>query len=66
MQRIAVLLTLTLSFLAPLAIPSAQAADDEAVGAQAGACRHRRAKRRTDDKPKKKEKDSKKPYGFEL
>jgi Ni/Co efflux regulator RcnB len=66
MQRIAVLLTLVVFFVAPLAIPAAQAAEAGTRAAPASACKHHRAKKRAEDKPKKKEKDSKKPYGFEL
>jgi len=67
MHRIAVPLALVFSFLAALAIPAACAAEPETVAAQERHCKHhRRAKKRTDDKPKKKAKDSKKPYGFEL
>jgi hypothetical protein len=65
MQRIAVLLTLSLSFIAPLAIPSAQAAPGGTVTERSSSCKNRAAKKRADDKPKKKDKE-KKPYGFEL
>ena len=67
MRRFAVLLTLVLSFVAPLAIPAAQASGPGAMQARDTSCRHRRAKKQqSDNKPKKKDKDSKKPYGFEL
>lgn len=69
MRRIVVLLTLALSFLAPLAISVAEAAQDGTVHASANGtdCRRRRAKKPHDEsKPKKKDKDGKKPYGFEL
>jgi len=69
MRRFVVLLSLVLSFVAPLAIPAAQASEPAAVGARAPStsCRHRRAKKQqSDNKPKKKDKDGKKPYGFEL
>ncbi len=70
MRRFAVLLTLVLSFVAPLAIPVAQASEPGALQAQASdtSCRRRRAKKQQSDngKSKKKDKDSKKPYGFEL
>jgi hypothetical protein len=71
MRRSVVLLTLALSFLAPLAISAAEAAPASTVqvpshGTQ---CRSRRAKKQqSESKPKKKDKDKdgKKPYGFEL
>jgi hypothetical protein len=71
MRRFAVLLTLVLSFVAPLALPAAQASEPGAVQAPASSTtcrRHRRAKKQQSDssKPKKKDKDGKKPYGFEL
>ncbi len=69
MRQFAVLLTLLLSFVAPLAIPAAQASEPGAVQAQApsASCRRRRAKKQqAESKPKKKDKDPKKPYGFEL
>ena len=71
MRRLAVLLTLVLSFVAPLAVPAAQASEPGAMQAQAPntSCRHRRAKKQhSESKPKKKDndKDGKKPYGFEL
>jgi Ni/Co efflux regulator RcnB len=69
MRRIVVLLTLALSFLAPLAISVAEAAEAGTVQASSHGtdCRRRRAKKQQDEsKPKKKDKDGKKPYGFEL
>jgi hypothetical protein len=69
MRRTVVLLTLAISFLAPLAISVAQAAEAGTVQAPAHGtdCRRRRAKKPQDDsKSKKKDKDGKKPYGFEL
>ena len=71
MRRIVVLLTLVLSFIAPLAIPTAQASEPGAVQAQTPktSCRRRRVKKQhSESKPKKDKdkKDSKKPYGFEL
>jgi hypothetical protein len=71
MRRLVVLLSLVLSFVAPLAIPAAQASEPGALQAQASdsSCRRpRRAKKQQADssKKKKKDKDSKKPYGFEL
>jgi hypothetical protein len=71
MRRIVVLVTLALSFLAPLAISVAEAAEPGTVQAVShrSECRNRRAKKQQDEsKPKKKDKDKdgKKPYGFEL
>jgi hypothetical protein len=71
MRRIVVLLTLALSFLAPLAISVAEAAEAGMVQVSSHGtdCRKRRAKKQQDEsKPKKKDKDKdgKKPYGFEL
>jgi len=71
MRRFVVLLTLVLSFVAPLAIPAAHASEPGTLQARASntSCRrHRRPKKQQSDssKPKKKDKDSKKPYGFEL
>jgi hypothetical protein len=68
MRRFAVLLTLALSFVVPLAIPTAQASEPAAVQARSSdtSCRrrHRRPKKQSDNKSKKKK--DKKPYGFEL
>jgi Ni/Co efflux regulator RcnB len=73
MRRIVVLLTLALSFLAPLAISVAQAAEAGAVQATSHGtdCKRKRAKKQGQgqgdaSKPKKKDKEGKKPYGFEL
>jgi hypothetical protein len=69
MRRFAVLLILVFTFVAPLAVPAAQASESGALQARArdNSCRHRRAKKQSSEsKPKKKDKDSKKPYGFEL
>jgi len=69
MRRFVVLLTLVLSFVAPLVIPAAQASEPGAVQAPSPStsCKRRRAKKQSSDsKPKKKDKDGKKPYGFEL
>jgi hypothetical protein len=69
MRRFAVLLSLVLTFVAPLAVPAAQASEPGAAQLQARdtSCRHRRAKKQSSEsKPKKKDKDGKKPYGFEL
>lgn len=67
MRRFAVLLTLALSFVVPLAIPTAQASEPGTVQAQSSdtSCRRRqrRPKKQSDNKAKKK---GKKPYGFEL
>jgi hypothetical protein len=69
MRRIVVLLTLALSFLAPLAISVAEAAEAGTVLSPAHGtdCKRKRAKKpQGESKPKKKDKDGKKPYGFEL
>jgi hypothetical protein len=70
MRRFAVLLSLALSFVVPLALPAAQASEPGTTRASAsdGSCRrHRPAKKQqSDNKSKKKDKDGKKPYGFEL
>ncbi len=68
MRRFVVLLTLVLSFVAPVAISAAQASEPGTVQAQTdSSCKRRRAKKQNgDSKPKKKDKDGKKPYGFEL
>jgi hypothetical protein len=69
MRCFVVLLTLVLSFVAPLAIPTVQASEPGTVQAPSSdtSCRrrHRRPKKQSDNKSKKKAKD-KKPYGFEL
>jgi hypothetical protein len=67
MRRILIILTLALSFIAPLATSIAVAAEPSNVHAQNTACKGRRAKKQSEAKPKKKDKDKdKKPYGFEL
>jgi hypothetical protein len=69
MRRCVVLLTLAISFVAPLAIPAAFASEPGSVQTQTSdtSCKRRRAKKsNSESKPKKKDKDSKKPYGFEL
>jgi Ni/Co efflux regulator RcnB len=73
MRRIVVLLTLAISFLAPLAISVTEAAEAGTVQAPTHGtdCKRRRAKKQgqgqgDDSKPKKKDKEGKKPYGFEL
>jgi hypothetical protein len=73
MRRIVVLLTLAISFLAPLAISVTEAAEAGTVQLPAHGtdCKRRRAKKQgqgqgDDSKPKKKDKEGKKPYGFEL
>jgi Ni/Co efflux regulator RcnB len=68
MRRLVVLLTLVLSFVAPVAIPAAQAGEPDSVQARSPdtSCkRRRRAKKQNGDSKSKKKKD-KKPYGFEL
>jgi hypothetical protein len=76
MRRLVVLLTLSLGFIAPLAVPLAEAADAQAPGASSRStdCRRKRAKK-PQGEPKKKDRDGKdgkdgkagkKPYGFEL
>jgi len=57
------------SFLAPLAISVAEAAEAGTVQSPSHGtqCRSRRAKKQqSESKPKKKDKEGKKPYGFEL
>jgi hypothetical protein len=69
MRPTVVLLTLALSFLAPLAISVTEAAEAGTIQAPAHGtdCRRKRAKKSQDEsKSKKKDKDGKKPYGFEL
>jgi hypothetical protein len=68
MQKIAVLLTLALSFIAPSAIPVAQAAGAGIhAGSNSNQCRRHGSKKDGEDKPKKKKgKEEKKSYGFEL
>jgi hypothetical protein len=67
MRRTFTVLTLALSFIAPLAMPIAAAAEPSSVHAQNTACKGRRAKKQSEAKPKKKDKDKdKKAYGFEL
>ncbi len=69
MRFIVVLSTLGLSFVAPVFIASADAAQPGTVQASSHdtSCKRRRAKKTDDDgKSKKKDKDGKKSYGFEL
>jgi Ni/Co efflux regulator RcnB len=69
MRRTVVLLTLALAFLAPLATSVAEAAEAGTVQAPSRSTlcrRHRAKKQQSESKPKKKDKDGKKPYGFEL
>jgi hypothetical protein len=68
MRRFVVLVTLVLSFVAPVVIPAAQASEPRAVQAplRDTSCRRRRAKKHSSESKPKKDKDSKKPYGFEL
>jgi hypothetical protein len=57
----AVLVTLALAFLVPAFVSTADAAQD------GSACKTKRAKKQDgDSKSKKKDKDGKKSYGFEL
>jgi hypothetical protein len=76
MRRLVVLLTLSLGFIAPLAVSVAEAADAQVSRAWSRNtdCRGKRAKK-PQGEPKKKDrdgkdgktgKDGKKPYGFEL
>jgi hypothetical protein len=71
MRRLVVLLTLSLGFIAPLAVSVAEAADAQTPGASSRStdCRRKRAAKKPQGEPKKKDKDGKdgkKPYGFEL
>jgi hypothetical protein len=69
MRSLAVAVTLALSFLAPLAVPVAQAHEPGRLGTASSdtSCRRRRAKKQpASEGKKKKDKDGKKPYGFEL
>ena len=67
MRRIVVLVSLVLSFLAPLAISTVELAQAATVQSSSRGtdCRRRRAKK-PQTEGKKKDKDGKKPYGFEL
>ena len=73
MRRFVVLITLSLGFIAPLAVSVAEAADTQVFEAWSRNtdCRGKRAKK-PQGEPKKKGKDGKdgkdgkKPYGFEL
>ncbi len=69
MRSKAVLLTLALSFIAPVFLFAADSAraDTARVSSSDSACRGKRAKKSdADSKSKKKDKDGKKSYGFEL
>jgi hypothetical protein len=70
MRSKAVLVTLALSFIAPVFLFAADTAraDTARVSSTDGACRGKRAKKSDGDssKAKKKDKDGKKSYGFEL
>ncbi len=68
MRSKAVLVTLALSFVAPLFVTTARAAENGAsASSQDSSCKRKRAKKSdSDGKDKKKDKDGKKPYGFEL
>ena len=67
MRLTVVLATLALSFLAPVFIPTAEAAQPGTVRASSldSSCKGKRAKKSQDD-GKAKKKEAKKPYGFEL
>jgi len=65
----AVLVTLALSFIAPVFVATADAAQPGTARASSAdtSCRRKRAKKSdADSKPKKKDKEGKKSYGFEL
>ncbi len=66
MRSKAVLVTLALFFLAPLFATTARAAEHSI--SQDSACKRKRAKKSDSEgkDTKKKDKDGKKPYGFEL
>ncbi len=69
MRSIVVLTTLGLSFIAPVFVATADAAQPSTVQASShdASCKRRRAKKTDDEsKPKKKDKQGKKQYGFEL
>jgi hypothetical protein len=75
MRRLVVLLTLSLGFIAPLAVSVAEAANAQAFEASSHNtdCRRKRAAKKPQGEPNKKKdkdgkdgKDGKKPYGFEL
>jgi hypothetical protein len=69
MRLTVVLATLALSFIAPVFVTAADAARPGTAQAASHdtSCRRKRAKKADDDsKPKKKDKEGKKPYGFEL
>ena len=67
MRSTVALVTLALSFLTPFAISVAEAADATVIqpASLRADCRNRRAKKQQTE-GKKKDKDGKKPYGFEL
>jgi len=69
MRLTAVLVTLALSFIAPLFVATAEAARPGTwqVSSPDTSCKRKRAKKSQDEsKSKKKDKEGKKPYGFEL
>jgi hypothetical protein len=63
-----VLVTLALSFVAPAFVAAANAAEPGTVQASSHdtSCKRKRAKKPDGEGAKKKDKDGKKPYGFEL
>jgi hypothetical protein len=67
MRLTVVLAALALSFVAPVFVTTAEAAQPGTVRASSldASCKGRRAKKSQDD-GKSKKKDPKKPYGFEL
>jgi len=68
MRSKAVLLTLALSFVVPVFVAAADAAEPGTAQASSHdtSCKRKRAKKTEGETPKKKDKDGKKPYGFEL
>jgi hypothetical protein len=68
MRSKAVLVTLALSFVAPMFVAAANAAEPGTVQASShdSSCRRKRAKKSEGESTKKKDKDGKKSYGFEL
>jgi hypothetical protein len=68
MRSIVVLTTIGLSFIAPVFVATADAAQPGTVQASSHdtSCKRRRAKKTDDESKPKKNKEGKKPYGFEL
>ena len=62
------LVTIAVSFIAPVFVAAADAAEPATVQASSHEtyCKRKRAKKPEGDSTKKKDKDGKKPYGFEL